>query len=447
MDHKTLGDIFQEITNEFAEMQPINLDELEYRVLNAMQKLGSYLMEKKIEDWNIQLYHDKQESCEKCGIKLKHKQEERQIATWVSDVTIKRYKRYCPECKETEYPLDQVLGLQPRQRYSNSVEELTALCGSSWDYGKSEYIMKKVLRRPCVSHETIFNKTNEIGEAISKELEGSKIKELEESKKAQGDYFDKMEVVDTNDQPPPIVYMDMDGVMINSRDNAKRMEGKVAVVWSKRELVKSDTYALIDKRYMGSFTDPERFYWDVTAELYKRSGGKMDDNLSIVRGDGAAFIRGFRGDYAPMSRYLLDHHHLCEKLKERLGYLYEDKERREEAINKTLGYLNNDDVDGALGYIQGLIDKFRSKRKLYHLKKLAAYIERNRDGIWYKEAKEKRISIGSGSADKAGDILICRRMKLRGMRWCREKADNVLNIRIMVLNGEWDEFWKKLKAA
>ena len=53
--------------------------------------------------------------------------------------------------------------------------------------------------------------------------------------------------------------------MINSRDNAKRMEGKVAVVWTNRELVKANTYALTDKRYMGSFSDSERFYWDVTA--------------------------------------------------------------------------------------------------------------------------------------------------------------------------------------
>lgn len=152
-----------------------------------------------------------------------------------------------------------------------------------------------------------------------------------------------MEVID---QPVAPIYMDTDGVMINSRDNEKRMEGKVAVVWSKGELVKSDTYALTDKRYMGSFKDPERFYWDMT------------------------------------------------------------------------------------------IDKVRSKRKLYHLNKLREYIKRNRDGMWYKEAREKGISIGSGSADKAGDILICRRMKLRGMRWCREKADNVLNICILVLNGE-----------
>jgi len=143
----------------------------------------------------------------------------------------------------------------------------------------------------------------------------------------------------------------------------------------------------------------------------------------------------------------LDHHHLCEKLKERLGTLYEDKEKRAESITRMLEHLNSDDVDGTLFYIHELTGKFRSKRKLYHLKKLSAYIERNRDGIWYKEARKKGISIGSDSVDKAVDILICRRMKLRGMRLSRDKADNVLNIRILVLDGEWDEFWKKHKAA
>ena len=36
MAHKTLGDIFQEIFNEFSEMNPTNLDELEDKVSNAM---------------------------------------------------------------------------------------------------------------------------------------------------------------------------------------------------------------------------------------------------------------------------------------------------------------------------------------------------------------------------------------------------------------------------
>ena len=34
--------------------------------------------------------------------------------------------------------------------------------------------------------------------------------------------------------PKQRIYVDMDGVMINSRDNTKRMEGKVGLVWSER---------------------------------------------------------------------------------------------------------------------------------------------------------------------------------------------------------------------
>ena len=99
MDHKTLGKIFQEILDEFSEMQLTSLDELEDKVLKAIRRLGSYLMEAKIEDWNTQLHQKKPDICERCGTKLKHKQEERQIATWVSDMNYKRYRSYCPECK------------------------------------------------------------------------------------------------------------------------------------------------------------------------------------------------------------------------------------------------------------------------------------------------------------------------------------------------------------
>jgi hypothetical protein len=106
-----------------------------------------------------------------------------------------------------------------------------------------------------------------------------------------------------------------------------------------------------------------------------------------------------------------------------------------------------------LSYIDVLSKRYRKKEKLEALKKLSGYVERNREGIWYEEAKSqgisigKGISIGSGSADKAGDIVICRRMKLRGMRWSRYGSDAVENVRIMVLNGEWDQFWSKHKKV
>ena len=112
MDHKTLGEIFQEIYqeiyDEFSGMKPTSLDNLENSVLSAMQKLGSYfgsyLMDSKVEDWNTQIH---KETCDQCGTKLKHRQKQRQIATWVSDVSYRRDRGYCPKCKKAYYPLVQ----------------------------------------------------------------------------------------------------------------------------------------------------------------------------------------------------------------------------------------------------------------------------------------------------------------------------------------------------
>jgi hypothetical protein len=441
MDHKTLGDIFQEINDEFSDMEPTKLGRLEDKVLSAMYRLGSYLMESKITDWNTQVRH---ETCSECGTKLEHKQKKRQIATWVSDVHYKRWRSYCPQCGKAEYPLDEVLGIHPKQQLSSSVQELSALCGASWEYEECEYLMKKILRRRCVSHETVFNKTTEIGKAVSDEFEGNRVKELEGDKQRQGEYFDHMEVYR---ELMKRIYMDLDGVMINSRDNQKRMEGKVGVVWSKRELIREKTYSLIDKRLFGTFCDSERFYWDMVIELYRRSGGNLDAVEGLVRGDGAPFIHGFHRKYALLCRYILDYYHLCKKVRERLWAVYDTQKRFREVKEKLIDYLNSGDVDGALEYIQALRKRFRKRDKREQLRKLSGYIERNRHGIWYSEAKEKGISIGAGSADKAGDILICRRMKLRGMWWSRKGADAVLSIRILICNGDWDDFWTKYKAA
>jgi len=444
-DITKLGELWQEEIMNLSDIPPESLDALENRIQDILHRLGKSMMEWKLKEWNSSLSKDKsKDKCPKCDSKVHNRKRTKQILTTVATIDYQRYMSHCPKCKNTEYPLDKVLGLSPLQRMSSTVEELAVLCGASWDYGKSEYVLGKLLRHDKLSHESIQEKTNAAGSAIPKELEGNKIKALEDNKRLQGDYFESMKLW----SPPKLrIYVDMDGVMINSRDNAKRMEGKVGLVWSERELVKENTYSLTDKRYIGTFTDLERFKWDMVAEIYKRSGGNLDEVDVLVRGDGASWINGFRLEHIPKSRYILDHHHLCEKVKERFCSVIENVKDRRKSVDELIRILNAGEVDSALSYIDGLSRRYRKKDKLEALKKLSSYIERNREGIWYAEARSQGISIGSGSADKAGDIVICRRMKLRGMCWSRHGSDAVENVRIMVLNGEWDQFWRKHKVA
>ncbi len=69
-----------QIFNEFSEMRPTNLDELEDKVNKAMHKLGLYLMESKIKDWNTQLHQTNHYTCDPTA-------SEKAINKWVSEKT------------------------------------------------------------------------------------------------------------------------------------------------------------------------------------------------------------------------------------------------------------------------------------------------------------------------------------------------------------------------
>ncbi len=49
-------------------------------------------------------------------------------------------------------------------------------------------------------------------------------------------------------------------------------------------------------------------------------------------------------------------------------------------------------------------------------------------------------TIGSGAVEKGVDVVVNRRMKgRRGMRWRRDRAEEMVALRVARLNGEWDK--------
>ena len=92
----TIGQFFQDIISQFSDMSPTNMDALENKVLDAIYKLGSLLMEWKLSNWNDDL---KKDNCQQCNTKLQNRNHSRQLATMVSDVSFTRYMSYCPNCR------------------------------------------------------------------------------------------------------------------------------------------------------------------------------------------------------------------------------------------------------------------------------------------------------------------------------------------------------------
>ena len=52
---------------------------------------------------------------------------------------------------------------------------------------------------------------------------------------------------------------------------------------------------------------------------------------------------------------------------------------------------------------------------------------------------------GSGSVEKTVDITVARRFKKRGMSWYKGGANPLIKLRLLKLNGEWDEYWQERK--
>ena len=62
--------------------------------------------------------------------------------------------------------------------------------------------------------------------------------------------------------------------------------------------------------------------------------------------------------------------------------------------------------------------------------------------------REAGETIGSGSGEKGGDIVVNRRLKgRRGMRGWRAHADGVVALRLATLNDQWDARLAAARAA
>jgi hypothetical protein len=67
----------------------------------------------------------------------------------------------------------------------------------------------------------------------------------------------------------------------------------------------------------------------------------------------------------------------------------------------------------------------------------------NREGQFhYKEALDKDLPIGSGEIESAHRYIIQDRLKIAGAWWDEDNARNILSLRILRANGDWEEYWE-----
>ena len=407
-------------------MTPNNIQELESQVREITTQIGAKIIKLKLESMDKDLSSSVKIGC-KCKIAVYKRKRQKQILTTFGKLDIERTMSQCSRCGQTKFALDESLGLESYTRVTPMLQKISVLCAASWSYELAKDVLAEILGTQVISTEEI----QKLSSSISKDIEEKEdLKQQYLRFECNGSFGDR-------------IYIDVDGGMVNSWDEEERMEGKAAVIWSQKIKVKGRS-EIIDKFYTGTFNNYEELVDRIDYELCSRAKGKEVE--LVLRGDGASWIRQMKRDYFPRALYILDWYHLVNKIRERLDEAFKEQAPIEEIEEELKDLLYNGKVKEAVDKLQELRSKLCAEGK-EAVRKLIGYIQRNQEGMWYKEARERGIDIGVGTAEKAVDLVICRRFKQRGMIWTRRGANALVKIRLLVLNKRWNQYWESKLAA
>lgn len=176
-----------------------------------------------------------------------------------------------------------------------------------------------------------------------------------------------------------------------------------------------------------------------------REWGEHPKPLPIVAiTDGARQIRCMLEElFGPSVRVILDWYHLAKRVYQLLCMVAHDKAERERMEGRVLSLLWHGRASEAISYLRGV-----KARREEALSSLVLYLENHAHEIVDYERRAKAgKTIGSGRMEKAVDLAVGIRQKKKGMSWSEAGSRALSLLKVVELNGEWEQLWETTPAA
>jgi hypothetical protein len=174
--------------------------------------------------------------------------------------------------------------------------------------------------------------------------------------------------------------------------------------------------------------------------------GKEQDALNLVAiTDGAKTIRlRLLEIFGVAVTVILDWYHLGKKLRELISMIARNKVEKSTHLRELFQHLWHGRVEEALKYLHSWVQPRNGEK----LAELVGYLEKHRTEIIdYERRKQAGRTIGSGRVEKGVDQVIGHRQKQKGTSW-RPKGSKALAIlKILELNGQWQQTWFPAQTA
>lgn len=421
------------------------ITEMEEQIQAAGQQAMRQAMKQSVRQW--EQAHLTCPSCAEASCRLEGTAR-RVIATCFGRVEVARRRFRCLACGRRWCPANPLFAALKGLRITPGLQEAAMLAGCSWPYRVATRLLGR-LSGAQISAEEMRLVTNRHGKQRAAQ---------QQTHAEQRGSQEPQEPVHLDARKPPML-VGLDGGWVCSREQRGGMEGKVAVVcaqmedlpmpvydttfsWSKRGGPRKpprQRHRLSTRKYVATFGSSR-----LIGVQARAAAQELDTDLArptVVLADGAEWIKKEQQRHFPQATGILDWAHLWREVRHAILTAARAKGLSEQArdyqlfLQRTRLWLGS--IDLAL---QGLRDLAKDvpAESLKPIQEAIRYLEHQRPWIGsYERWKAQGYPVGSGMIERAVAIVINRRMKKRGMRWCRSNATAMVALRADLLNEDW----------
>jgi len=237
---------------------------------------------------------------------------------------------------------------------------------------------------------------------------------------------------------PTLLVVKLDGGWIGSREQRGGMEGKLAVLSTGALRQGQARRRLAPRRYAATFGTGEQV--GELAYAAARAIGGERAAAQVALGDGASWIKTAAALHFPQATAILDWSHLARAMQRAVRAACPgrgQRPRRRQAYQAVYAALWAGQVDQARAALGAL--RPPGGEPVEALEEALLYLANQRGWIGdYAAWRAAGYPVGSGAVEREVELVINRRMKGQGMRWCRANAEGVVALRADTINADWD---------
>jgi hypothetical protein len=242
---------------------------------------------------------------------------------------------------------------------------------------------------------------------------------------------------------------------VSSRTRKKSKNAKMAVVGALYTLKRTESGELegpINKRVFATFVSHRALFEWLVVEARKRGYGTSRIKKVLFVADGAKVLWSLQAEFFPDALQCLDWYHAIEKVWEVAGTLYPGHRHSRQQRYQRKEWVATQKQRLRRGQVHQLIEELETtlaqtpqtgpgnKHRRETLSSVLQYLVNNAERMQYDKLRRQDLDISSGVIEGAVRHLVGIRLDGPGMRWSRDRAESILLLRCIFINGHWDDF-------